>query len=130
MKPIDTACIIDDDPIFVFGAKRMMELADFCKRFMIFNNGRKALDGLTPLLDAGQSLPELILLDLNMPVMDGWQFLDEFIKIETNQKIMLYIVSSSIDSEDYMKAKTYEVVSNFIVKPITIDALKEILTKI
>ena len=127
MKKIDIACIIDDDPIFVFGAKRMMELADFCNGFMVFQDGRKALDGLSAIVASGNNLPELILLDLNMPVMDGWQFLDEFTKIKTDKKITLYIVSSSIDNEDFNKAETYEVVSNYIVKPITMDALKGIL---
>ena len=41
MNKIDVACIIDDDPIFVFGAKRMMELSDFCDSFMVFKNGGK-----------------------------------------------------------------------------------------
>jgi len=127
MKKIDIACIIDDDPIFVFGAKRMMELADFCNGFMVFQDGRKALDGLSAIVASGNNLPELILLDLNMPVMDGWQFLDEFTKIKTDKRITLYIVSSSIDNEDFKKAETYEVVSNYIVKPITMDALKDIL---
>jgi len=127
MKKIDIACIIDDDPIFVFGAKRMMELADFCNGFMVFQDGRKALDGLSAIVASGNNLPELILLDLNMPVMDGWQFLDEFTKIKTDKRITLYIVSSSIDNEDFKKAETYEVVSNYIVKPITMDALKGIL---
>ncbi len=127
MKKIDIACIIDDDPIFVFGAKRMMELADFCNGFMVFQDGRKALDGLSAIVASGKNLPELILLDLNMPVMDGWQFLDEFTKIKTDKRITLYIVSSSIDNEDFNKAETYEVVSNYIVKPITMDALKDIL---
>ncbi|WP_339696051.1 response regulator [uncultured Roseivirga sp.] len=127
MKKIDIACIIDDDPIFVFGAKRMMELADFCNGFMVFQDGRKALDGLSAIVASGNNLPELILLDLNMPVMDGWQFLDEFTKIKTDKKITLYIVSSSIDNEDFNKAETYEVVSNYIVKPITMDTLKGIL---
>ena len=127
MRKIDIACIIDDDPIFVFGAKRMMELADFCNGFMVFQDGKKALDGLSAIVASGNNLPQLILLDLNMPVMDGWQFLDEFTKIKTDKKITLYIVSSSIDSEDFNKAETYEVVSNYIVKPITMEAIKDIL---
>lgn len=127
MKKIDIACIIDDDPIFVFGAKRMMELANFCNGFMVFQDGKKALEGLSAIIASGNNLPELILLDLNMPVMDGWQFLDEFTKIKTDKKITLYIVSSSIDNEDFKKAETYEVVSNYIVKPITMEALEDIL---
>ena len=65
-----------------------------------------------------------------MPIMDGWQFLDEFVKIENSKKITLYIVSSSIDPADSEKAKQYEQITDFIVKPITKDALKEIVNTI
>ncbi len=97
---------------------------------MVFNNGKDALDSLSPLVVSGENVPDVILLDLNMPIMDGWQFLDEFIKIKTNKKILIYIVSSSIDPADTEKAKKYESVSNFIVKPITVDNLKNILQQI
>lgn len=130
MKKIDIACIVDDDPIFVFGAKRVMELSNFCKGFMVFNNGRDALDSLAPVIKSGENIPDVILLDLNMPIMDGWQFLDEFIKIPTDKKVLIYIVSSSIDPADSEKAKEYQDVSNFIVKPITVDNLKSILQEI
>lgn len=127
MKKIDIACIVDDDPIFVYGAKRMMELADFCNGFLIFNNGQDALLQLKALIDSGQDLPDLILLDLNMPIMDGWQFLDNFTKIKIEKKIIIYIVSSSIDPVDIEKSKQYAVVSNFVVKPISVDKVKDIM---
>ncbi|MFT7381998.1 MAG: CheY-like chemotaxis protein [Roseivirga sp.] len=127
MNKIETACIIDDDPIFVFAAKRMMHLANFCESFMIFHNGKKALESLEPLMRSGENLPEIILLDLNMPVMDGWQFLDQFVQIPTKKKTTIYIVTSSIDPEDLNRAKSYEAVTNYLVKPINIDTLTEIL---
>ncbi len=127
MKPIDIACIIDDDPIFVFGIKRIMQLADFCNSFLIFNNGKEALDNLKMLIYAGEELPDVILLDLNMPIMDGWQFLDEFTGIPIDKQITIYVASSSIDPEDTKKAQSYESVSNYIVKPITVENLKAIL---
>jgi CheY-like chemotaxis protein len=127
MKIIDTTCIIDDDPIFVFGTKKIMELSNFCKNFMIFNNGQEALISLAPLLKSGKDLPDIILLDLNMPIMDGWQFLDEFIKIPSKKKVTIYIVSSSIDPVDLSKVNKYDAVSNYIVKPITVDKLQEML---
>ena len=126
MKKIDIACIIDDDPIFIFGAKRMMELAEFCNSFMIFNNGEEALNSLKPLMDSGENIPEVILLDINMPIMDGWQFLDEFVKIEAHKLITVFIVSSSIDPLDRKRVEAYKNVSNFIVKPITPDMIKSI----
>ncbi|MDO1501459.1 response regulator [Winogradskyella maritima] len=123
MSRIDLTCIIDDDPIFVFGARRIMEMADFCSSFMIFKNGKDALDNLKPILESGRQLPDIILLDINMPIMDGWEFLDEFIKIECNQEITIYIVSSSIDPMDMKRVENYENVSNYIVKPISPDTL-------
>ncbi|MBT0606699.1 response regulator [Aequorivita echinoideorum] len=126
MKKIDLACIVDDDPIFVYGTRRMMELVNFCDAFLIFKNGKDALDNLTALIEAGQRLPDLILLDLNMPIMDGWQFLDVFTQIEIEKKIVIYIVSSSIDPKDFDRAKHYDSVSNFVVKPISIDVLKNL----
>ena len=127
MKKIDIACIIDDDPIFVFGAKRMMELANFCNSFMVFKNGKEAINNLKPIMLKGDEIPEIILLDINMPIMDGWQFLDEFIQIESHKKITIYIVSSSIDPADIERAKEYESVTNYVIKPITAETLKSIL---
>jgi len=128
MNKIDVACIIDDDPIFIFGAKRMMELSDFCNSFMIFKNGQEAINNLKPIMNTGAQVPDIILLDINMPIMDGWEFLDEFVKIESHKLVTIYIVSSSIDPVDLDRAKRYKAVSNYIIKPISIDTLKEILS--
>ncbi len=129
MKKIDIACIIDDDPIFVFGAKKIMQYADFCTAFMIFHNGSEALINLKSIISAGDQLPDIILLDLNMPVMDGWQFLEEFTKIKTAKKITIYIITSSVDPADVLKAKQYDNVNNYIVKPITLETLRELLVQ-
>jgi len=130
MKKVNLACIIDDDPIFVFGAKRIMEMAHFCESFLIFPNGKEALDKLKAIIEAGESTPDIILLDINMPVLDGWGFLDEFTKIPIDHKITIYIITSSIDPADTQKVKLYEGVSNYIIKPITVDKLKSILNEI
>ncbi|MCK8522274.1 response regulator [Aquimarina sp. D1M17] len=127
MKKIDIACIIDDDPIFVFGVKKIMEIIGFCKNLMVFQNGEEALNNLKAIISNNEKLPDVILLDLNMPILDGWQFLDEFIKIPCEKKIIIYIVSSSVDPQDILKAKTYELVSDYIVKPVTVEKLKEVL---
>lgn len=128
MKKIDLACIIDDDPVFVFGAKKIMELGNISKSFMVFPNGAKAIDALKPMIIANQKLPDFILLDINMPVMDGWEFLDELVKIPCKKEITIYIVTSSIDPADMDKAKTYTSVTNYLIKPITTDKLQQVLS--
>ncbi|WP_179351544.1 response regulator [Winogradskyella vidalii] len=130
MNKIDIACIIDDNPIFIFGAKRMMELSNFCNSFMVFKNGQEAINNLKVLMSSGESIPEIILLDINMPIMDGWQFLDEFTTIESHKLITIYIVSSSIDPVDMNRAKHYENVSNYIIKPISLETLNTLLKEV
>lgn len=127
MKKIDIACLVDDDPIYIFATKKVMQMSNFCNSFLIFHNGKEALDSLGAILSAGAQMPDVILLDLNMPVMDGWQFLDEFVKIKPPKKITIYIVTSSIDPDDITRAKAYENVQDYLVKPITEKSLQEIL---
>ncbi|MEA5426309.1 response regulator [Arcicella lustrica] len=127
MKKIDIACIIDDDPIFVFGTKRLMQLANFCNGVLVFKNGKEAYDSLKTIIISGEKLPDLIFLDLNMPIWDGWQFLDEFIQIPIENAVTIFIVTSSIDPEDIKRAKSYEIVSNYLVKPIKMDDLKKLM---
>lgn len=127
MKKIDITCIIDDDPIFIFGTKRIMQSIHFCKEYMIFNNGKEAYDNLKKIILNDEKQPDIILLDLNMPIWDGWEFLDEFIKIPNEKKIRIYIITSSIDPADIERAKAYDFISNYIVKPITMDELKKMM---
>ncbi|MDR6300906.1 response regulator [Mesonia maritima] len=127
MNKIDLACIIDDDPIFVFGLKKIMEVSNFCESILIFKNGEDALSNLSAIINKDEKIPDVILLDLNMPIMDGWQFLDEFVKIEPSQRITIYIVSSSIDPQDINKVQKYKNIRNYIIKPVTLERLTEIL---
>ncbi len=129
MKNIDVTCIIDDDPIFSYGVQKIMEHEKFCFSFLIYKDGKEALDGLLEILRDKKKVPDLILLDLNMPIMDGWQFLDEFIKIDPPKEISIFIVSSSIDPADHEKARSYDIVGDFIVKPVTIKDIQAMMSQ-
>ena len=126
MKQINSICLIDDDPILIFAIKMLFKASKVCKNFTVYNNGEDAIDGLSQTLASGKGIPELILLDINMPIMDGWQFLDEFAKMAISKKITLYMVSSSVDPVDFMKAKEYELIKDYIIKPLTSDTLIKI----
>lgn len=127
MKQPDIACIIDDDQMFTYLLTKQMKLVGFCKNLLVFYNGLEALRYLRPILESPESLPDVILLDLNMPVMDGWQFLDEFVTFRVAKKVTVYIVSSSISTEDHERARRYSAVSQFYVKPISQDNLAGML---
>ncbi|SDK62799.1 Response regulator receiver domain-containing protein [Catalinimonas alkaloidigena] len=131
MKKIQLACIIDDDPVYVYGIKKLMKLVDFCENMLVFKNGAEALKYLTPVIQQNDTLPDIILLDINMPIMDGWQFLDEFIQIKPkSRKITIYMVSSSVDPDEVAKAQRYSEVSDYVVKPVQEDSLRAILESV
>lgn len=127
---VNTTCIIDDDPIYIFGTKKIMEGLNFSKEFVVYKNGKEALDNLIPKINSGKDLPDVILLDLNMPILDGWQVLDKLIELPMSYPIKIFIVSSSIAQRDLDKAKQYELVSNYLVKPFSVEKVKDLIAEI
>lgn len=123
-----TICLIDDDRIYQFTAKRIIELVDPLQKVLVFSNGKEAIDFFTqqPLQE---ELPDLIFLDINMPVMNGWEFLEAYhtVKNVLDKQISIYMVSSSVDEKDKIKSKNFDSVKDFIVKPIDKEMMFAIL---
>lgn len=129
MKKVQNCCIIDDDPIFIYGTKRIIKEVDFCDNIIVYNNGQEAIDGLSEISEADGPMPNVIFLDLNMPIMNGWEFLEEYNNLPNNNKTktIIYIISSSVDPRDLERVKNYKEVNNYILKPITPNDLEHIL---
>ena len=130
MKKINCISIIDDDPITVFGIKKMLSNLDASNTIVTYANGKEAIDDIRMWLKDGKDIPEVIFLDINMPIMDGWQFLEEFIRLPIEKKIRINIVTSSIDNYDrekwqYFKKKTDHLI-DFRNKPIRPAIMEEI----
>tara|TARA_R110000868_G_scaffold124959_3_gene330066 strand:+ start:32976 stop:33380 length:405 start_codon:yes stop_codon:yes gene_type:complete len=132
MSKVSNTCIIDDDPICIFGLKRTMKELDFSNEIIVYKNGLEAINGLKNILAEGQKLPATIFLDLNMPIMDGWDFLNDFEKIQNHDRdnVNIYIISSSVDSRDLQKAKRYSAVSDYFIKPFTTKDLNKIISNL
>src|SRR5690606_3191853 len=104
---VNTAYIIDDDDIYIFGIKKLIQIKQLCKNLLVFNNGQEAIDHIKSINSPHEEFPDIILLDINMPVMDGWEFLDEYAKINPQLKksTTIYMVSSSINPQDIERAE-------------------------
>jgi CheY-like chemotaxis protein len=124
--------IVDDDNIYQIIVRKIISKIELFSSFSSYKNGKDAIDALKKAVENNENIPDVILLDINMPIMDGWEFMDEIVlyKSKLNQKIAIYIVSSSIAVQDKDKAKTYAEISGFLSKPITMDALYEIVSEI
>lgn len=124
---VNTACIIDDDNIYVSLIKKIIQSKNLCSELLIFNNGQQSMNYFKENINKDK-IPEIILLDLNMPVMDGWEFLEKFSKIKDNlqKEIKLYVVSSSINPSDVNRAKSSPAVQDYLIKPVHIKNLESI----
>jgi len=124
-------CIIDDDKIYTFGIKKIIKKYIPHNNVISFENGKEALDSIQENYELNQELPDLILLDIEMPEMNGWEFLDEFepLRSKTDKRVDVFVISSRIKNEDKLfKVEWDEKVSEFIQKPVEIEALKNLLT--
>ena len=76
-------------------------------------------------------IPDLIFLDINMPKMNGWEFLQEYNKLNIAQKakIIIIMLTTSLNPADEAKANNINDVVAFKSKPLTADALEDILNK-
>lgn len=123
--------LVDDDEINNFITVKLIKKAYPDAILSTFLNGRLAIDKLKNLLqNTPDNLPDYILLDINMPVMNGWEFLEEYktLNFDLDRRITIYILSSSVFSNDIDKAKSYESVANFISKPLNLEAIKEVFS--
>ena len=129
MKAIKSIGLVDDDEVYVFLTKKVIEITNLIDLIIVFKNGLQALNYLKENFDKPDSLPEIILLDLSMPVMDGWQFLEEWVKLKPKigKKITIYLSTSSISPVDILRAKEIAEVTDIIFKPITIEKLIDII---
>lgn len=129
MTATDAIFIVDDDPITVFGIKKMLQSLYPQRPIHTFPNGKQALDAVKAAMVSGR-LPEVIFLDINMPIMDGWQFLEAFIRLPVDLPIRVNIVTSSIDPFDYNQWQHFKSRSRHIIdfrnKPLRREELAAI----
>ncbi len=125
MRPI--ILIIDDDPVFQVIARKMFQLADASVETISCGNGKLGMETLTQTIEHHASIT--ILLDINMPVMDGWTFLEEYVKwpLTIRDKVKLYMVTSSTDSDDLVRAEQHEAVIGLFTKPLSIEDIGTLL---
>lgn len=130
MNTQPTIALIDDDEIFQFTTARIIKLTNLPFNVTQFFNGEQAMTYLSNNAQQPDKLPDIILLDINMPVIDGWMFLDEFKTLakKLKKKITIYMVSSSIAPEDIRRAKSNPFVSDYLVKPVSAETLRQVLT--
>jgi CheY-like chemotaxis protein len=118
---------IDDNEYEHFIVESLIKTYTNCKNITSFLNGRDALSLLEKNKLNENELPDVMLVDIFMPGFSGWDFLDAFKEIypDLSKKIIVYILSSTIDREDIERSKSYSFVKACLTKPLTQAMVKD-----
>lgn len=80
-------------------------------------------------LSVAENVPTILFLDLNMPEMSGWDWLFKFEQLPQTikQHVLIYILSSSVNSTDIEKANANIYVQGYIFKPLNKNKVIEVI---
>ncbi|MXO04130.1 response regulator [Flavobacterium sp. HBTb2-11-1] len=115
--------IIEDNLIDQFVTKKLLKKGLDINPVYIANNGK---EGMNWILKHQNQNPFIILLDIQMPIMNGFEFLEEFDRLpeEVKEKTEIFVLSSTLDSDEIKKIKENKYVTDFWNKPFRLEILK------
>ena len=129
---INKVLCIDDDQIALVLCDLVIKKAGFAKEVVTAMNGKEGLGFFSTHFKENKNTeeaPQIIFLDLNMPVMNGWDFLEDYVMKYADRlpSTKVVIISSTVNPEDFSRANRYDMVIDFINKPLTTDGLEELM---
>lgn len=116
--------IVDDDEMTIFLHEIYVKENKFHPSPINFYNGKDAVDYFNTYFNVAKHY--CILLDINMPILDGWEVMDEILQKGMEKNVSVIILTSSINTADRIKAKKYDMVIDYVEKPLTVEHLNKI----
>jgi CheY-like chemotaxis protein len=104
--------LVEDDPEDVAFTKIILRKAGLDRNLLVALDGKEAIEDLVRLKENGSTIPDLILLDINLPDISG---IDLLTKLKRDHKLsripVVMLTGSNVGA------------STYLVKPISKDAL-------
>jgi CheY-like chemotaxis protein len=112
--------LIEDNPTDVELVRYALANAELVCDLTVLEDGAEALDLLrAPVLDVA-SLPDLIVLDLNLPKHDGVEVLQAMRSTAAFAEVPVAVLSSSSSTRERSRIEQYRI-SRYITKPPDLD---------
>lgn len=114
--------LADDEPNILWGMKEGIDWESLGFEIVgLANNGQEALDMVE------KYTPDVLISDIKMPFMDGLQVAKEIKKQFLKTKVVLF---SGFDDFEYAQKAIQYGVSDYLLKPIHVEELTQLLTKL
>ena len=120
--------LIDDDEIFVFATKRLIQLKNFCKNVYHFSTVAEAITYFKNHKKNPDLIPDVVFIDINLKAETGWDFINHYEELspELAKETHIYMLNASLSNADVVKAKQYPFVKGFLNKPLSKENLTQI----
>ncbi|MEL1243084.1 response regulator [Flavobacterium sp. DGU11] len=124
---VKSVMIVDDNKIDNFFNERVIKKNDASWIVIAKESPYDALD----YLKAGEQIPDVIFLDVNMPGMSGWDFIEEYKKlaISHNDVLIVIFTCNHKDPDDETLELVKGISCHFSPKPLTIEILEQVQEK-
>lgn len=128
-EPIDIL-LIEDDPGDAMLTREAFAEHKVRNRLIVFSDGRQALAYLRREGGyADATLPDLILLDLNLPGLDGRDLLTELASDAVLSDIPVVVLTHSLAERDILRARQLRV-ADYVAKPVDFHRLVEVVKRV
>ena len=111
--------IVEDEPAIARGLSLM--ITQNYPDFQVMATARNGKDGLQKIIEMK---PELVFVDINMPIMNGLEMIEQ---IQQSGFSTQFIILTGYAEFEYARTAMKLGISDYLLKPISPDTLKEIL---
>ncbi len=120
--------LVEDNPMDLDLSLRAFRKKKFANEILVARDGEEAL-AYFPRWDAGDVLPAVILLDINLPKVNGLEVLRQLKAHERYRRIPVVVLTSSREDRD-LKAAYDLGVNSYIEKPVNFSKFIEVAEQI
>lgn len=120
--------LVEDNPVDADLTLRAFNRRRLANPIQLARDGEEALAWLSR-WEAGEPLPLVILLDLNLPRIHGLEVLTQWKANPVSQAIPVVILTSSAEDRDITAAYTLGA-NSYIVKPVDFEKFLEVADRI
>jgi len=124
--------IIDDDPVSNMLTEMSIKSVHSKDYIRSYVNQNEGIDHIAQLVNQNEGEQVIAFIDINMPGLSGWEVIERLAPMITNGQargLRIYMLSSSINTNDKLKAYNIPIVSGYFEKPLSGKDFSDLIFK-